>query len=405
MNINTGFEFQICNENGCLFPPAIAFTLKINPPQDSAELNFISPSKVLAFWNKKFNKTLLATREFERRMPSIHATCKNEVLNVYVKNLQLPLTELDKRVKEMGYPEFAQFEAEYVGALNPDNPHLKNLQKFYEDNTQKLRSHAQFLKEQEQRKRNKWDKEISEERTKEQSRTDNREAQALQEEYTFNYDNVMKQFGGTIGTVIYGNSPIKNVDRQVMEATIARKTSEIVDPATGKTATITYNDFGFEVENHTTYGRLYAYLFPSEINSYQRITGEQGQFNYALNNDMLYDIAIIGVNENGFFYFQQTKLNSGDLGKIALTKVSEEKLDASINQLNKLRLNKPMPIKDELKWLFKEQADYVEKERRMKQARFEEKIKQIVFPCYFGQTEAYNPTDSLVVIEVPNLYQ
>lgn len=350
--------------------------------------DFIYPSKVLAFWNKKFNNTILATREFERRMPSIHATCKNEVLDVYVKKLQLPLTELDKRVKEMGYAEFAQFEAEYVGALNPDNPHLKNLQNFYEDNTKKLRSHAQFLKDQEQRKRDKWDKEISEERVKEKSRTNNREAQALQEEYTFNYDNVMKQFGGTIGTVIYGNSPIKNIDRQVMEATIARKTTEIVDPATGKTATITYNDFGFEVENHTTYGRLYAYLFPSKINSYQRITGEQGKFNYSLNNDMLYDVAVIGVNENGFYYFQQTKLNSGDLGKIVLTKVSEEKLDASINQLNKLRLNKQMPIKDEMKWLFKEQADYVEKERRMKQARFEEKIKKIVFPCYYGLTEA-----------------
>lgn len=357
--------------------------------------DFISPSKVLAFWNKKFNNTLLATREFERRMPSIHATCKNEVLDVYVKNLQLPLTELDRRVKEMGYAEFAQFEAEYVGALNPDNPHLKNLQKFYDDNTDKLRSHAQFLKDQEQRKREKWDNEIIDERKKEQSRTDNRESQALQEEYMFNHDNVKKQFGGTIGTVIYGNSPIKNVDRQVMEATIARKTAEIVDPTNGKTATITYNDFGFEVENHTTYGRLYAYLFPSKINSYQRITGKQGKFNYALNNDMLYDVAVIGVNENGYYYFQQTKLNSGDLGKIALTKVSEEKLDASINQLNKLRLNKPMPIKDEMKWLFKEQADYVEKERRMKQVRFEEKIKQIVFPCYYGQTEAYSATDTL----------
>ena len=360
-----------------------------------AYFDFISPSKVLAFWNKKFNNTLLATREFERRMPSIHATCKNEVLDVYVKNLQLPLTELDKRVKEMGYAEFAQFEAEYVGALNPDNPHLKSLQKFYDDNTDKLRSHAQFLKDQEQRKREKWDKEISEERTKEQSRTDNRESQALQEEYTLNYENVKKQFGGTIGMVIYGNSPIKNVDRQVMDATMARKTAEIVDPATGKTATITYNDFGFEIENHNSYSRLYVYLFPSKINSYQRITGQQGKFNYPLNNDMLYDVAVIGVNENGFHYFQQTKLNSGDLGKIVLTKVSEEKLDAAINQLNKLRLKKPMSIKDEMKWLFKEQANYVEKERRMKQARFEEKIKKIVFPCYYGQTEAYYATDTL----------
>jgi cytochrome c2 len=366
---------------------------------DCGHFEFIYPSKVLAFWNKKFNNTLLATREFERRMSSVHATCRNEVLDVYVKNLHLPLTELDKKVKEMGYPEFAQFEAEYVGALNPNNPHLKNLQKFYAVNTQQLRSQAQFLKDQEQRKREKWDKEMNDGRIKEQNRTATRKSQALQEEYKLNYDNVIKQFGGTIGTVIYGNSPIKNIDRQVMEATMARETTEIIDPATGKTTTITYNDFGFEVDNHIAYDKLYAYLFPSKFNSYERITGNQGKFDYPLNDDVLYDVAVIGVNENGFYYFQQTKLNSGDLGKVTLTKVSEEKLDASINQLNKLRLKKPMPIKDELNWLFKEQADYVEKKNRMKQARFEEKIKKIIFPCYYSLSESEAIINSIEYVD------
>ncbi len=357
--------------------------------KNCGHFDFIFPSKVLSFWNTKFNTTLLATREFERRMQSIHETCDNRVLDVYVKNLHLPLTELDKRAKEMGYPEFAQFEAEYVGAVNPNNPHLQGLRKFYEQNTNKLRKHAQSLKRKELERRDKWDQEMAEARITEKDRTNAREAQAFSEEYDLNYKHVVKQLGGgTVGFVIYGNSPVKNIDRQVYEATLARKTTTIVDPITGKTAQITYNSFTFEVEDHRSYDRLYAYLFPSKINSYQRITATNGKFDYALNDYMLYDVAVIGINKKGYFYYQKTKLNNGHLGTVLLDKVSEEKLDASIRQLNKMRMKTPMPIKDELKWLFKEQANYIEQEKRLQQTLFERKIKEILFPCFSPLTDS-----------------
>jgi cytochrome c2 len=65
---------------------------------------FLPPSNVLAFWKPSFNNTNLSTRDFERRMKAIHATCDPAVLKLYTTNLNLPLSEIDAKVVKMGYP-------------------------------------------------------------------------------------------------------------------------------------------------------------------------------------------------------------------------------------------------------------------------------------------------------------
>jgi mono/diheme cytochrome c family protein len=76
---------------------------------------FIPPSKVLAFWQPKFDNTLLATREFERRMRAIHSTCDEKVLDLYTSNLSLSMQEIDEKVVKMGYNQFSDFVKEAVG--------------------------------------------------------------------------------------------------------------------------------------------------------------------------------------------------------------------------------------------------------------------------------------------------
>ncbi len=343
---------------------------------------YISPSKVLAFWNPKFNNTILATREFEKRMQVIHSTCDNEVLETYTKNLSQPLAELDAKIVQMGHYEFQAFAAEQVGALNPDNPHLKNLVKFYEESVRQLQEESHNNRSELLRKQQQWDREMKSERIKEQSRTSARNVTALDQEYNFNLKNVCKQLGKTVGFQIHGTGTVYNIDKYVMDATVARTSATITDPETGKTAQITYNEFSFEVENAEQHNKLYAYIFPSGINSYQRISGENGRFSYPLNNDMIYDLAIVGISEKGYSYFQQKTLKQGKLGKIDLQKISETELNASVEQLNSGRLGKPMEIKEELNWLVKEQKDYKEQKIRQDQAAFRERIAKVIFPCY-----------------------
>lgn len=381
-------------------PNSNAFYAQDHVELDSAQINYILPSKVLGFWNENFNNTNLATHEFERRMQAIHSTCNNSVLDVYLKNIDEPMHKSDAEVASMGYGNFQKFAAERVGKVDAKNPHTKQLQKFYEKSVNQLQSRNKILQKEEQKRRDNWDDETAKEREKEQKRTVKREAQALQEEFKFNMNHVKKQLGSTRGfTVRHGRGTVLNIDAQVMQATINRVTTTITDPTTGKTAKIIYNDFTFEVENPDQYIKLYAYVMPYELNSYQRIEAKNGKFNHPLNNEIRYNVAVVGVTENGYAYFQKQNFKKGDLGTIQLKEVSETALDASVEQLNRNRRGTVMRITEELDWLARERADYKEQKMRRAMAEFRYELKCIAFPCYGGMEYVDSPKLGFVLNE------
>ncbi|WP_430405331.1 hypothetical protein [Fluviicola sp.] len=345
------------------------------------ESNLIPPSKVLAIWNKKFNNTNLATQDFEDRMKAIHGTCNKKVLEVYVSNLNTPLWKLDQRVVAMGYSEFQQFADQKVGVIQIDDVHQKNLTAFYEKAIETIRETGKKNFEAARKKEQKWDDEVRKERDKEVLRKGMRESANLQEEYGFNLDNVGKQLGKTLGFQVHGGGTVVNIDAYVMEATIARQSTVITDPETGKTAQITYEPMSLEVKNPEKYEKLYLYLFSKEINSYQRLDFNDGKLEYNLNGDMNYTAAIIGMNENGYFYHEMNELKAGDLGVISLDEISEKAFEKKITALNKNRTDKPMDLKDELKWLFKEKANYAVQNQRRKNAAFRREIQPTVYMC------------------------
>jgi hypothetical protein len=396
------YTFQICDKDGCIFPPDQTATVWLNGGKSEAaaegtvEASYIPPSSVLGFWNKKFNNTILATREFETRMKSVHKTCDKKVLAVYTKNLSSSLSELDRKVAAMGHPEFEQFATENVGALNPNDPHVKGLQSFYEKVISSLKDEEKRNREKEQKRRNNWDNDVSSERSKEIIRTGDRERKVFTEEYNFNHKNVRKQLGRTLGAKIYGTRPVSNIDKFVLETTLARKTGEFYDEETGKTARIQYNDFSFTVSNTSEYKQVFAYLFPDQLNSYHRLNGQNGSFNFPLNDGIIYDLAIVGISEEGYYYSQRLTVKGGNLGELKLDRISETKLDASIKLLNSKRGVGSFYVQDELKWLIKEQKNYVEQRKRANEQMFRSKVRQVVYPCWSGDAVAV--CDSIVNI-------
>lgn len=343
----------------------------------------IPPSKVLAFWQPKFNNTLLATRDFEQRMRSIHGTCAQAVLEKYTNNLNKPLYEIDGEVAAMGYAGFSEFAKERVGAVKLDNPHMNNLRQFYAHAVEQLKKAAKndrdFVRKQEQA----WDDELTTARTKEATRKVEREAKALDEEYNLNLRNVCRQLGQSVGFQIHGGGTVYNIDKYVMDATIARKTTVINDPGTGKSATITYNTFYTRVADFRQYDQCFLYLFPHELNSFQRVDPKNGLFDYPLNNDIIYDIAIVGMNEAGYHLYIKKGLNKGELGTVPLEHVSNDEFNSRIEALNKGRNSerKQMKITDELEWLLQEQKDYKVQRQRKESAAFRAKIGRTIFPC------------------------
>ena len=341
----------------------------------------ILPSSVLAFWKSKFNNTILSTREFEERMKEIHKTCDPSVLDIYVKNMNKPLYELDEKVAAKGYSKFKHLADQRVGAIDLKNAHLDALNDFYDNAVKDLIQQEKANRDREQRRREKWDKKLNKERERESKRTTSREEKVFNEEYNLNLRNVRKQLGPVVGATIHGQGTIYNIDRYVMEATADRTSTTITDPDSGKTAKIQYNDFEFSIENHEEYSQLYAYLFPRELNSYHRLTGNNGSFEFPLNDAMEYDLVIVGISDKGYSFLQSESVKGGDLGELVLERVSEEKVDASIQKLNSKRGIRSFDVKQELQWLKTEQQNYVEQKRRSDDRKFREQLRPKVFPC------------------------
>ncbi len=380
--LNGSYTYQTSNNSYALYPFEGTFSLQINGAEsESNESPHIPPSKVLAVWNKKFNGTNLATQDFEDRMKVIHGTCDKKVLEVYTSNLNTPLWKLDERVVKMGYAQFQQFADQKVGVIKIDDAHQKNLNAFYEKAIETIHEKGKKELETALKKESQWDKELEREREKEQLRKGMRESVNLEEEYGFNLANVGKQLGKTLGFQVHGGGTVLNIDAYVREATVNRKSTVITDPETGKTAQITYKPMSVEVKSAEKYGRLYLYLFSKEINSYQRLDFRNAKLEYNLNGDMNYTAAIIGINETGYFYHQLNELKAGNLGVISLNEISEKEFEQKITGLNKNRIAKPMDLKDELNWLFKEKADYKVQKKRRENAAFREQIRPTIYPC------------------------
>ncbi|HYG14266.1 MAG TPA: cytochrome c, partial [Bacteroidia bacterium] len=70
-------------------------------PMDTATPCGINPASIKVLKDKKFANTFIATREFETRMRYIHRACKQQVLEIYIKNIDKNLWEADKLVYEL----------------------------------------------------------------------------------------------------------------------------------------------------------------------------------------------------------------------------------------------------------------------------------------------------------------
>jgi hypothetical protein len=349
-----------------------------NVPQ---KMNVIPPSNVLSFWNAKFNNTLLATHEFELRMREIHKLCEKSILDLYVSNLDKPMFEIDQMVVDMGHAQFKKFVKECVGSVNPNNPHLSSLRTFYNNGIEALKADVKRLRNAEREKRSKWDEELKVEREKEIQRTVERNANVFNEEKNLNHRNVRKQLGRVVGFRVYGASPISNIDAYVMETTQLRKSAELKDPLTGKILKIQYKEFTFEVANGNEYRKVYAYVFPDKLNSYHRLEGKDGKYSFPLNDEIKYDLAIVGISTKGYSYVQRLTVKGGNLGVLVLDDISENKLDQNIRKLNAKRGVKAFDVKEELRWIQKEQKNYVEQKRRTDEMTFRNELRPKVYPC------------------------
>lgn len=366
----------------------------------------INPAKIKAVWNEKFQNTLLATREFEERMPYIHRTCDEQVLNMYINNLDKNLSTIDSMVARgdeaygyseaasfRGYPEFLKFAARGDGKVKNGNINVRLLKAYYE---QKSKIYAEAIAKTVNdfwSKQDKKTQEATEKRNEQNQKEEKRISDNFEKELDVNMTEAYRQIGkpkpkrnpdGTYGTYIT-TTGWKNLDAFVIESTRDRETLNYTDPQSGKKAIIEYEPLTVAIRDYKNYDRVLVYLLPDELNSFMRIENKNDLFEEKLNELMIYKLICIGYKGEESFYFSQDNVKPGLLS-ISLIKTTNAEIQNNVNKLNKRSQSKAM--NDELNYMAFEKQEKKRQAELVKITELTNKIRPVIFPCGYAESDS-----------------
>lgn len=364
----------------------------------------LNPAKVKAFWNDKFNGSLMATKEFESRMHLIHQTGSDEILDLYIKNAGEKISEIDLMAAEqsMGklkdrFNEFAKLNQGRVES----NPRLvKMINNFYHRKElaykQAFSKANSFWKEQQQK-----DKAAQKMLKKYTKKEQKRRVENFKKELQDNLDTVYKQLGYKTAPRVTFNARVtsvgwNNVDRKVYAATVSRSSMTVTE--NGKTAKLSYSKL--QLKTKRKFDRAYAYLLTPSLPSYQRMNyiESSDKHVFKLNDFYRYGLAVIGYKgDSAFTYFEplvksdSVYATSGDsvrLKSVELKSQSEKDFYKTIKRFSKNSSFKTDVKKD----LLFEKFFQEEKARQFKlqeMINFRREIQEYVFPVYYLSPDQY----------------
>jgi hypothetical protein len=366
----------------------------------------INPAKIKAIWDQKFQNTLLATREFAERLPFIHRTCNEDVLEMYVNNLDKNLSTIDSMVAQSsgkqieseasyfpGYPEFYQFANRGDGKVKNGNKNVELLKVYYQQKARLYtevisRTVNEFWSTQDKKNTEAGNKQIEQ-----QNRDAQRTAENFRKELDLNMDEAYRQLGKSrtpaIPPATYGFQVLttgwKNVDAYVLESTVNRTTLDYTDPQTGKKAIIRYEPLIVNIENFKTYDRVLVYLLPDELNSFMRMENTNGAFRENLNELMICKLVCIAYKGEESFYFSQDNVKKGAMS-VSLIKTGNTEIGNNVAKLSNLKQSKAMY--DELAYHAFEKEEAKRQKQLIKLAELTAKVRPVIFPCMWYAVNA-----------------
>lgn len=364
----------------------------------------INPAKIKTIWNEKFQNTLLATREFEERLPYIHRTCDESILDLYINNLDKNLSTIDSMAAlpygemNVGRPEFLKFAARGDGKLKNGNTNVELLKRYYKE---KSKVYAEAIAKTQNQF---WQKQIDANVKAEEKRADHSEKDIVRLEDNFkkelnlNLDEAYRQLGkkrprptpeAPYGVHIATTGWL-NVDAYVIESTLTRTTLDYTDPENGKKAVIKYEPLTVTINNHKNYDRVLVYLLPEELNSFMRVANKNEVFEEKLNELMTYKMVCIAYKGEESFYFSQDNVRAGSL-TVSLVKTTNADIKDNVNKISKRSQSKAM--NDELNYFAFEKE---EAKRQVELAKINElmnKVRPVIFPCMVAPAPAKDSSE------------
>lgn len=356
---------------------------------DSMRICGIDPAKVKTIWQPRFNGTNLATREFEERMRAIHGTCDNDVLDLYAKNLDKDLSELDARAARRGHSAFTGFAKRNDGKVDLPKHAAERLRAVYEKWS---RAEAEAIRKAQEKfwaEQAKEDATANQRRAQQSNREYARQTELFRREYEANLAEACRQLGiekrgpgreppmsAYVANVT--NPGWWNVDRAVFQSTADRRDMRFTDQRTGKTATLTYSSLTVEVSDRASYDELFVYLVPQELNSFQRMSERNGIFEERLNDQLTNDVLCLGMKGAQQFAFT-TKAS----GQSRITATLSPTDDNGLRAMLRTKGNVEESLLDESRYLIWSATDRARQKRNANRTRLRQELLPVVFPCAF----------------------
>lgn len=323
---------------------------------------FINPSAIKSFWNKDYNNTILATKEFEERMQYIFTTCNPQLLKLYIDNIDKNLWEIDEmaanictiEVEKQKFKAFASLK--HTKIKNSNSEQIQSLKKYYDKRYAIIMNELKQNALAEQKRIEEFNK-----AKKQQNETENtRISDMLRQEIAQNTYQIAKQQGLNPNIPVFKKireNAKKQKDRQSFNISLSRnvnykhKTISVninsfgwknIDKLTterntfsitqnGKTRTIIYKPFKLIVNGINQFDRTFAYLLPNELNSFMRMKNQDSIFTEKLNENFKYNSLIIGFKDEKQYFFEKA-VSDSVIPNIKLNYISKDDLTNLLNQ-------------------------------------------------------------------------
>jgi hypothetical protein len=328
----------------------------------------INPASIKAIRDKKFQNTLISTREFETRLKTIFATCDNRILELYITNLNKNLWEIDEMAAKLlgpthkKYSKFLEFVSYKQSNVRVSDKNAELLAQYYQENKAKIEQELLKMKQDFLDKRKKHEEIVQEKRDKYQALLEKRHEYRMQK---FGFE--LSDFGWY------------NAAREI-------KLNEVEK-----------FDLNITITNGFKYDRVYAYVINPKIKSiFSYLSEDKSRFNivYSEDPDLLlwknqeFNIIGVGYNENNIGYKIEKYIQQPTVDvKIELDDTKPIKFKEELKTFSRgYKQENKILVDLEYQTFFYEEMQRQEKEKD--ELRFLWNLAEKIFPCCYGD---YDP--------------
>jgi thiol-disulfide isomerase/thioredoxin len=360
----------------------------------------ITPAQIKTIWNKKFQNTYIATKEFEERLKVIYSTCNEEILKVYIQNLNKPMAYADKIAYEMsGNQKFKEFYARNTGTVKVKDEMLKELNTYYQKKSKVFDDLAKKSFEAYKNKNDDLDDLASDKAYKNSAEDSKRNY----ENYWSEFEHNLKKANSDLGTnykyrkgvgVDFGSTSIAfvqplqiqkyqfrvtslgacNIDRFMKNVLETRTTQSFTE--NGKTTQFTFKDINVGLDS-SAFDLVRVYFTSPTLYSFIKAKGSAGKYSYSINRSMHYDLVVVGQKAGKQYLYHQKDIS--DHLNLKTTDLKEvQSLSKALKELN---LGADKGIEEDISYQSFLIKDKQRKQTYNKATLRRNELEHVIFPC------------------------